>query len=85
MEQKDQIRSQLSSLIHYINHEDLPMVQKRLADCLLVAEPQAKIISSNLMLAESCPSSEDIKRWYALLVGKGEKAMLADMQKGNFR
>jgi len=32
------------------------------------------------VVSGSLPSSEDVKRWYQLLIGKGEEAMYKDMR-----
>lgn len=37
-------------------------------------------ISSNPMLSDRLPNSEDVKRWYQLLVGKSEIEMQKDIE-----
>ena len=46
----------------------------------LYAESKVKNISPNTMLADRLPNTEDIKRWYQLLVGLGEDAMQKDIE-----
>ena len=39
-----------------------------------------KNISSNFHVSQKLPTTEDVKRWYAILVGMNEDAMQKDME-----
>jgi hypothetical protein len=41
---------------------------------------KVKNLSSNTVLADRLPNAEDVKRWYQLLVGKGEIEMQKDIE-----
>ena len=43
-------------------------------------EAKVKNLSSNTVLADRLPNAEDVKRWYQLLVGKGEIEMQKDIE-----
>lgn len=44
------------------------------------AVSQQSKISSNTLLADRLPTTEDVKRWYQLLVGKSEIEMQKDIE-----
>jgi len=59
------------------DHDELYIMKEYAKD---YHESEVKNLSSNTLLADRLPSAEDVKRWYQLLVGKGEIEMQKDIE-----